>query len=285
MSPSRAERGLADSALRRRHGAHEGRIVVVVRDQPQVRDEVLDLGLVEQRLPAGHVVRHVLPAQCRLEHARLVVAAIEDGEIGEFRAPLEFQRRQPAHDRFGFGFVIGRGNHADGLAVAEVAPQALVEELRIVADQRVRRAQDAHRRAVVLLELDDLEIGIVARQAREVVDGGAAPAVDRLVVVADRGERRGVAHQRAQQPILRRIGVLVFVDEHVRALGLPARARVRVALEQLDDAHDEVVEVHRLVGGQRLAVVRIGARRDDLVVVLRLLQRRGRRAPARSSTR
>ena len=73
----------ADAALRRRHRAHERGIVVVVGDQAQVGDEVLDLGAVEQRLAAGDLVRNVLRAQRLLEHARLVIAAIEDREVGE----------------------------------------------------------------------------------------------------------------------------------------------------------------------------------------------------------
>ena len=46
------ERRRADAALRRRHRADERRIVVVVGDQPQVGDEVLDLGALEIRLSA-----------------------------------------------------------------------------------------------------------------------------------------------------------------------------------------------------------------------------------------
>ncbi len=40
-------------------------------------------------------------------------------------------------------------------------------------------------RAVVALEADDLGAGKVVVEAQDVVDLGAAPAIDRLVVVAD----------------------------------------------------------------------------------------------------
>jgi hypothetical protein len=52
---------------------------------------------------------------------------------------------------------------------------------------------------------------------------GAAPGVDRLVVVADRGE--GIARpagQQLQQAVLAAVGVLVFVDQQVAQLALPA---------------------------------------------------------------
>ena len=63
----------------------------------------------------------------------------------------------------------------------------------------------------------------------------------------------------------------------MRAPGLPTRAHAGVAFEQVDDAHDEVVEIDGLIRGQCLAVVGIRARSDDLVVVHRSFKRgRGR---------
>ena len=58
----------------------------------------------------------------------------------------------------------------------------------LLRDQRVGRAQHAVAAAVVLLELDDLQRRIVAAQLQQVVRIGAAPGVDRLVVVAHAGE-------------------------------------------------------------------------------------------------
>jgi hypothetical protein len=118
------------------------------------------------------------------------------------------------------------------LAVAEVAPQLLLEQLRVVADDRVGGAQDVAGRAVVLLERDHLELRELLRQAAQVLDRRAAPAVDALVVVADRGEHRTLADQRLQQLVLDRVGVLVFVDQHVAQRVLPLGAAFGVALEQ-----------------------------------------------------
>jgi len=72
-----------DATPRRRYRAHEGGIVVVVGDQPKIGDEVADLGAVEPRLAAADGVRNVLLAQRLLERTRLVIAAIEHGEIIE----------------------------------------------------------------------------------------------------------------------------------------------------------------------------------------------------------
>ena len=91
------QRRRADAAFGRGDRADEGGVVVAVRDQAQVGDQVLDFGAVEERLAAGQLVRHLLVAQRLLEHARLVVAAIQDGVVAPFGAVLELVRQQPHH--------------------------------------------------------------------------------------------------------------------------------------------------------------------------------------------
>ena len=51
----------------------------------------------------------------------------------------------------------------------------------VVGDHRVRGVQDRLRRAVVLLQLDDVGVGIVVGEVEDVLDVRAAEAVDRVV--------------------------------------------------------------------------------------------------------
>jgi hypothetical protein len=161
---------------------------------------------------------------------------------------------------FGFLLAVLAHGHRDRVAVAEVGPQLLVEQLLVVRDHGVRRLEDAHRRAVVLFELDQLEVRVVARQAAQVLDVGAAPAVDRLVVVADRGERRARAGELLEQAVLAGVGVLVLVDEQVAQAVLPFVEHFRVLVEQLDRQRDEVVEIDRLIRLERRRVAGVGER-------------------------
>jgi hypothetical protein len=79
----RLQRAAADTTLGRADRADERRVVVVVGQQAQVGGDVLDLGLVEERLAAGKQVGNALVAQELFERARLEVAAIEDRVIAE----------------------------------------------------------------------------------------------------------------------------------------------------------------------------------------------------------
>jgi hypothetical protein len=117
----------------------------------------------------------------------------------------------------------------DRIARAELGPQLLVEQFLVVRDQGVGRLEDAYRRAVVLFELDHLEVRVVARQAAQIGDIGTAPAIDRLIVIADRGERGAWPGQQPQQLVLAGIGILVFVDQQIAQAVLPFLADCRMA--------------------------------------------------------
>ena len=111
------------------------------------------------------------------------------------------------------------------------------------------------------------------RQLFQVVQRGAAPAIDGLVVVAHRGEARALTHQQFEQLVLRGVGVLVLIHQHMAHFLLPALAHLGVVAQQLEWQADQVVEIHALVGGEALLVARHDGGGGALVIVLGLRQR------------
>ena len=107
------------------------------------------------------------------------------------------------------------------------------------------RVEDQLGRAVVLLELDDRRVGVVALEVEDVADVGAAPAVDRLVVVADDREVAVLRGERPDPEVLRPVRVLVLVDVEVAPAILVAGEDVGRLVEQPDGLEEEVVEVER----------------------------------------
>ena len=67
----------------------------------------------------------------------------------------------------------------------------------LLRDHIVRGCQDADRRAVVLFELDHMQAREIDLQLLEVFERRAAPAIDRLVIVADRRKRGAPARPAA----------------------------------------------------------------------------------------
>ena len=269
----------ADAAFGRGDGAQKRRVVVAVDQQAQPGAQVFDFGAVEEALTARHLVRNGRLAQRLLEHAGLVVGAVQHGEVFQFdlhtaaaghvaRTPATGAQRLDARDgALGFVLFAVALDHAHRLAVAERAPELFLEQLRVVGDHVVRRAQDVAGGAVVLLQRNHLQARVVLRQPLQVEGGRAAPAVDALVVVTHGGEHRALAGQRFQQLVLDGVGVLVLVDQHVAQRVLPLRAHRVVAQQQFLRQRDQVVEIDRLVGGQPFFIAGHHARRHALVVV------------------
>jgi hypothetical protein len=72
------------------------------------------------------------------------------------------------------------------------APEFLAEAAAVVRDHTVGGAQDGLGRAVVLFQAHHARVREILAEALDVLDLGAAPAVDRLVVVAHGYDRNHV---------------------------------------------------------------------------------------------
>src|SRR5262245_45098295 len=119
--------------------------------------------------------------------------------------------------------------------------------------------------AIVALEPDDLSAWEVGLEAEDVVDLGPAPAIDRLVVIADAADVAGSSSEQPEPQILDDVGVLIFVDQHKLKARLILRKHVRVILEQPQILKQEIPEIRGvqllqpvLIGGIKLAALPVG---------------------------
>ena len=141
------------------------------------------------------------------------------------------------------------------VGVGAVGEQRLAEPALVVGDEVRGGAEDVRGRAVVALEPDDLGAGKILLEAEDVVDLGAAPAVDRLVVVADAADVLPALGEQPQPEILGDVGVLVLVDQHVAEAPVVVGEHVRVLAEDLQRLEEQVAEIG---GVQRLQPVLVG---------------------------
>ena len=124
------------------------------------------------------------------------------------------------------------------------------------------------RRAVVLLEPDLLRAGEVALEAQDVLHLRAAPAVDRLVVVADGADVPLLAGEELQELELRDVRVLVLVDEQVAEA--PRVASCRSASSFARSATGSAMRSSKSTARcarERALVAREDLARDEVVVV------------------
>ena len=167
---------------------------------------------------------------------------------------------QVAGDPRGLGLVVLGLVVPHTLAVALVAPQALLVAVGVVADDRVRAPEHAVRGPIVLGERDDARAGELPTEVEDVPGHGAPPRVDALVVVAHDTQvpvARDQALKKAELGAVR-------VDHHVPESMRPPRRDGRVGLERLDREADQIVEVAPVHGPEPL-LVRREHLRDDRV--------------------
>jgi hypothetical protein len=148
----------------------------------------------------------------------------------------------------------------DLLPRAGLAPQLLRLALSVPGDHRVGGGQDGLGRAVVLLEQDRAGRRVVAFELHDVADRRAPERVDRLVGVPHDAQFPAGADQLLDQDVLRVVGVLVLVDEHVPEPVPVLLGDLRPGPQQPDGRHDQIVEVERVRLAQPALVqlVRLG---------------------------
>ena len=74
-----------------------------------------------------------------------------------------------------------------------------------------------------------------------------------------------MAYQQFHQLVLAGVSVLILIHQQVADFLLPARQHFRVIAEQHRRHHDEVVEIHRVVGFQHALIHGVGLR-DQLLL-------------------
>ena len=130
------ERGVPHAAPRPVRDPRQRHGVVRVVDRLQVGDRVLDLGALVEARPADHLVGDPLPDEHVLEHAALRVRAVDDRDLAEARAGLD-EPGDLGGDEPRLGVLVLDLDHAHGLALAELRPEALLLALAVVLDHRL----------------------------------------------------------------------------------------------------------------------------------------------------
>ena len=148
-------------------------------------------------------------------------------------SPLVLQRLDGLADGARLLVAVPALGDADLLAVLALGPERLAEPARVVGDQARGSGEDVPGGAVVALQPDHLRAGEILLEAEDVADLGAAPAVDRLIVVADAADAVMRLRQQPEPQILRDVGVLILVHQQVAEALLVVGQHVLVAREEV----------------------------------------------------
>ena len=188
--------GVAEASLRHIDDALEGEIVGRRIDHAQIGQRIADFGALVEPRAADHAIGQAKRDEAIFELAHLERGAYQDCDLVErvrFAVrTLALQLLDLLADGAGFLFRVPRAGDADFLAGLVVGAQRLAEPAFVVRDQVRRGGKDMAGRAVIALQPDHDGAGKVVLEAQDVVDLGAAPTVNRLIVVADAADVFGL---------------------------------------------------------------------------------------------
>ena len=119
----------------------------------------------------------------------------------------------------------------------------LLEADLVVFDQTPRGFDDLGRAAIVVRQRDPLEPRIGEVELDDPSHAGPAPSVQGLVLVADAEEPILGRREDPYEQLLRRLDVLVLVDQNLPEAALPAPAKIGVLTQRPHCGEHEVIEV------------------------------------------
>ena len=204
-----AARRVVDDALQRL-------FVVGVGDHTEVGYHVLDLLALVERHAAIDAVGYVHLAHLLLKAAALRIGAVQDGEVAVLSSLLTLDPDDVVAHNHGL-FLVAIGGLQCQLVAVLIAAEHLFRYLALVlANQAVGGLHDELGGTVVLLELEETSICVGLTEVQDVVDVGAAEAIDALSIVANDTHALALTGQLKHYLLLGIVGVLILVDQHIK---------------------------------------------------------------------
>src|SRR3989454_2429088 len=151
--------------------------VARVLDHAQVREEVLDVGRLDELEPASLHERDVPPRELDLQVERVEAGAEQDGDVSQ-RHSLLPQFQNALRDEPRLRVLVHRLDQHRCGALALAGEQRLGVLLRRLVDDLVGQRQDRLRATVILLQLEDLRAGEQFGEVHDVAERRAAEGIE-----------------------------------------------------------------------------------------------------------
>ena len=244
---------MAHAALGDVDDANEAGVVVRVRHEPDISENIFDLAAIVEAQPTQNPMRHASRDEFFLEDPRLCVGTQQDGRprIGLVPPPAI----EGSSNENGLSAIVLGAVELWPYAFVEARDQALAFSRAVILDDRARRAEDGRPRAIVHLELYGPGVRKVGLKIEDVPQVRTAKVVDGLIFVTD-DEDVPVRCEEPQKPKLDPVGVLIFVDEQVAKAPLRESLCPLGALHELHPAQQQIVEVDRTSSVELFLILR-----------------------------
>ena len=183
------QRSVAEAALGHVDDALEGEIVGRLCDHAQVGERVADFHALVEARAADHAIGQAELNEAVLEFAHLERGAHQDGDLVERMVLPQLARRalqllDLLANRAGFLFAVPGAGDLHLFARHVFGAQRLAEAAFVVGNKMARRSQNMSRAAVISFQPNYFRAGKIMIEPQNIIDLGASPSVNRLIVIA-----------------------------------------------------------------------------------------------------
>ena len=170
--------GLANAASRIIDYALKCLLVGRIGYESQIADDILDLLALIERQASVDAIEDVAFAQGFLEGATLCIGAVEDGNVAVVVTLVVVKRLYTSSHLIGF-LQVGIGAGEDEFRASVVfAEDCLAYLILVLRNERISGIHNVLRRAIVLLQLEELGVGDLVLHIQNVVDIGTTERID-----------------------------------------------------------------------------------------------------------
>ncbi len=212
--------------------------------KPQVAKNIFDFLSLIKRQPPHNAVFDVHAAQRFFYGTRLAVSAIKNGDIGVQNMVVHFLFKNRRRHQLALLVVRIGFYQLYEVAVIVRCPHIFWQLCPVVLNHSIGGIHDHLGGAVVLFQLDNSQFGKVFFEIQNILDISPAKRIDTLGIVAYHANILVNIRELTGNEVLRNIGVLKLIYQHVAKAMLVLIQHVGVIAKQDIGVEQEIVKIH-----------------------------------------
>ena len=130
--------------------------------------------------------------------------------------------------------------------ISILSPKILRTAVFIVFDNLISRLENSFGGTVILLQQNNLGLGIIFLEVQDILHISTTPTIDRLVRIPNHTDVFKARSQEFDQLVLSVVGILVLINMDVLKLLLVVGQNIRILIKETQGQHNQIIKVNRL---------------------------------------
>ena len=127
-----------------------------------------------------------------------------------------------------------------------MSPEILRTAVFVIFNDLVGRLKNGFSGTVILLQQNNLGLGIIFLEIQDILHVSTTPTVDRLVRIPNNTDIFKTGSQEFDQLVLSMVGILVLINVDVLEFLLIVSQNIRILIKETQGQHNQIIKVNRL---------------------------------------